>query len=273
LEVLGASGRASSGKRRGRGLDVEHVRQLAFFQAQSELGDVSVCGVAEHRWRDDPPFTQLVDHVQRQLPLGLMAHLVGHPARRAAWIAVPGLGQEQPPIQRTRRLRRDRANRHADLAVAGLAQRAAVLPGDADRHLALFGKPGVVDHPRLGRDRLAHPHRQPLADRLPLPRRLIDELLQALLIAVLQAGGHRLDALALAIEHQPTQIHLAPAPLILAAHRLEQLRRELDKPPTHALKLLVRQPRHRLQPGLPRRRQRRSRDSPAKRNSFNNLTE
>ena len=65
--------------------------------------------------------------------------------------------------------------------------------------------------------------RQALPHRRLIPGRLVDELLQALLVAVGQAGGHRLDRLAAAVEHQAAQVDLAPAALVLALHRLEHL--------------------------------------------------
>src|SRR5215217_6047394 len=82
---------------------------------------------------------------------------------------------------------------------------------DPDRLVAELRKARVVDHPRLGRDLDAHPPRQPLTNQSRRPRRLVDELLQTLIIAVLESGGHRLDALALALQHQPAQIHRTPS--------------------------------------------------------------
>ena len=45
----------------------------------------------------------------------------------------------------------DQRGRHANLTIARLAQRAAVLPFDADRVRALFRKAGVVDVARMPR--------------------------------------------------------------------------------------------------------------------------
>ena len=87
-------------------------------------------------------------------------------------------------------------HRHADLTIPDLSQRPRVLAGDPDRHLPELRKPRVIDHPHLRRQLTAHPPRQRATHRRHIPRRLIDELLQTLLITVSQPSRHRLDRLA-----------------------------------------------------------------------------
>jgi len=73
-----------------------------------------------------------------------------------------------------------------------------------------LGKTGVVDDHSERRKLCHHAPGQALPDRLDLPGALIDELLQALLVAVGQTGGHRLNRLASAVDHQAAQVDLAP---------------------------------------------------------------
>lgn len=173
-----------------------------------------------------------------------MGDALRDPAGVPPRIFIPLGGHEQSPVDRTGGLRGGGGDRDADLAVADLAQGAAVLAGDADRFVAELGEAGVVDHPGIGTDLDVHPQRQVPAHRLGPPRRLVDELLQALLVAVLQAVRHRLDRLALAVEHQPPQVDLSPAALIIARHRLEHLLCELDQAAADPLQLCGAQPRH-----------------------------
>ncbi|GAA3774626.1 hypothetical protein GCM10022403_006900 [Streptomyces coacervatus] len=84
----------------------------------------------------------------------------------------------------------------------------------------------VVDDPHLGPDHLNQSLGDPPPHRRPLPRRLVDELLQCLHVPVRQPLGHRLDRLAPAVQHQPPQIALALGPLILARHRGEHISHE-----------------------------------------------
>jgi hypothetical protein len=148
-------------------------------------------------------------------------------------IGVPALGQEQPPVDRAARLIGGRMDAHANLAVGHLAERARVLPGDPDRGGAELGEAGVIHDPSVRVDRRRHQGGKPPADRPPVPGTLADELLQRLLVAVREALGHGLDRLALAVQHQPTQVALTPAALIGARQRLEHLGGEGDQTPAH----------------------------------------
>ena len=160
-----------------------------------------------------------------------------HVRLRAALVLVPLFRQKQPPIERAARLISRGVDRDADLAVGDLPECAAVLPRHPDRLAAGLRKAGVVDDPRLWLDRRAQLPRQTPPHRLPLPRALVDELLQALLVPVRQPSRHRFDRLPLPVQHQPAQIDLAPAALIAPRQRRQHLLRERDQPPPHTRQL------------------------------------
>src|SRR5512139_3855637 len=170
-------------------------------------------------------------------------------------VVVPRLRQKHPPIQRARRGVASGVDRHPDLAVVHAPQRPRVLATDPHRKAALLRESRVVDDPRLRLKLGHHPPRQVPAHHPLIPRRLVDELLQALLIAIRQPGRHRLDRLALAIKHQSAQIDAAPLALLGAHQRtLEHLARERLQPPTYLRQALLRKPRHRRHTRLPSRR-------------------
>jgi hypothetical protein len=160
-------------------------------------------------------------------------------------IVIPGLRQKQPPVQRAGGLIGHRMDRHADLAVGDLAQRPAVLRGDPHRVAAELGKAGVIDHPGIGGQGGGHALGEPAAHRHGVPGGLVDELLQRLLqrvrvglgVTAGQAGGHRFDGLALAVQKQPAQVALAPAALILAGDGLEDVLGEGGQTGADAAKL------------------------------------
>jgi hypothetical protein len=134
---------------------------------------------------------------------------------------------------------------HRHLAVLLLAQLATVLPGHADRELALLGQAGVVHDP--GPDRAApFKRRQRVAahrcqESVIIPGRLGDKVVQRLVGRAdperLDPGRHRLDALALArqqktggvgpqrcppvgvAEHRAQKIDVCPEALLPARHR------------------------------------------------------
>ena len=83
--------------------------------------------------------------------------------------------------------------------------------------LPLLGKTRVIeDQITIHAELSPYPGLQAVEHRLLVPRALIDELLQRLLIVffafldLLQSNRHRLDTLALPIEQHATDIRLAP---------------------------------------------------------------
>jgi hypothetical protein len=192
-------------------------------------------------------------------------------------VLIPGLGQEQPPVQRARCGVGHRVHRHPHLAVGLLAQRPAVLRRHPNRPAAELGERGVIDHPRRRVQLGCHPSRQPLADRHRVPRALVDQLLQRLLqvphlslAGGLQPLGHGLDRLALAVQQQPTQVGLSPPTLVSARHGLEHALGERDQ----SLACLLQLGRaHGAPPACPLRRQYRSSHSAPTPATQTNLTE
>ena len=90
------------------------------------------------------PAGQLIQQVQHQLPLGPVVDVLGQVAGRAPAghrSLVPALGHKQPPVQRAGGLPGDRVDRHPQLAVGPLAQRARVLPLDPTEQGPSLGKP------------------------------------------------------------------------------------------------------------------------------------
>ena len=93
----------------------------------------------------------------------------------------------------------------------------------------MFRQPGVIHDPPLRLDLRRHPPCQPPPDRLILPRRIGDELLQPVLITIGQPRRHRLDRFAPPLQQQTAHILLALRSLIAAHQRPVHLRRELDQ--------------------------------------------
>src|SRR4029453_9935040 len=100
-------------------------------------------------------------------------------------VRAPVLRQIQRPPQRHRPPRSDRVHRHADLTVTGLPQRPRVLALDARRVLAVLGKPGVIQHPRLNINLRRDPHSHRLDDQRRIPRTIGHKLLHRLTVSVI----------------------------------------------------------------------------------------
>ena len=150
---------------------------------------------------------------------------------------VPRLGQEQPPIQRARRLIGDRMDRDADLHVPDLPQRSRVLPRHARRSRPVLDESGVVDNPRLRPDQRHRLAGELAADRLDRPRRRGHKLLQLLIIDP-EPVAHRLHRLPPPLQHQAPQIQTALRSLILPRQRREHLADELVQLGPHPLDLI-----------------------------------
>jgi hypothetical protein len=131
-----------------------------------------------------------------------------------------------------------------NLAVRLLAQSAAVLPGHADRALALLRQGGVVDHQHgvvTADQRIRFLDQDPPQGRV-VPGRAGDEVLQLIMATQPEAGRERLEALAAVGAKQAVQVQGRPAPPRLAAHQLKErrqpaLQRRLDRrcvEPCHA---------------------------------------
>ncbi len=155
---------------------------------------------------------------------------MAHPVRQVTGspplphpLVVPALGQEQPPIQRAAGLLGDGVDRHPELAVADLAERARVLTLHPHRAVTVLGEAGVVHRPRRRFQLADQPLGQAATDRPPVPRRDRHEMVQRLVLHISQPLGHRLDRLAAAVQHQPAQVAQPTGTLIGAWQRLEHL--------------------------------------------------
>src|ERR1700737_1135603 len=128
--------------------DTHGVLQFPPFQFFAELGAISVAGIAQHHSIRQAPLSDLIDDFQRQFPLLAKDDFLRN-ARLAPPLGVvgPTLRQIQPPSQRYISLFANMMNADCDLAVARLSYRARVLPLHRYRVRALFGEPGIIDHP------------------------------------------------------------------------------------------------------------------------------
>src|ERR1017187_285319 len=101
--------------------DTHGVFQFPLFQFFSELGAISVSGIAQHHSIRQSPLSDLIDDLQRQFPL-LAKDDFFRNARLAPPLSIvrPTLRQIQPPSQRYVSLFADMMNAHCNLAVACL---------------------------------------------------------------------------------------------------------------------------------------------------------
>jgi hypothetical protein len=98
----------------GVGLDLHHIADLAIIRPLAELTHLAIASVGGQHRRHQAPGAGLIDHVQHQLPLGPVPHPLGQVAGRPPLgILIPGLGQEQPPVQRAAGRLGDGVDRYA----------------------------------------------------------------------------------------------------------------------------------------------------------------
>ena len=131
-------------------------------------------------------------------------------------ILAPCFGQVQPPPNRQTRTPRRYRQTHGRLAIVVFANLATILPRDAHRVLALFGKTCVIHNPGRHRTMFLH-RRQHLPPNLGqhlliVPGRVSDQVMQALMhppdIMGGQTGGHRFDTLAFPRQQQTHAVTL-----------------------------------------------------------------
>jgi hypothetical protein len=145
--------------------DAYRPGEAAHAQALPEGRARPVPGVGQHAAEADAGGGDPVDLREREVRLRQgAAVLLGHAGPGAApRVGGPLVRQEQPQPERQRHLAPGQGERDQRLAVGALAEAAAVLPGHADRQLALLRQGGVVDHqhrvrPADERVRLAGQH-------------------------------------------------------------------------------------------------------------------
>ncbi len=120
----------------------------------AKLRTVAVRAVGQHDASRSPIANGALDHLERELDLGLERDIVGD-ARLVSALPVigPHFGQVQVEVDGDLLGTRRDGQADADLAVGDLARRAGVLSLNADRMGTLLEEPRVVDDPR--RDRLS----------------------------------------------------------------------------------------------------------------------
>ena len=149
--------------------------------------------------------------------------------RASVVVLGPHLRQVQLHRRQPRQSAGDQGRRDRDLAIGDLAERPAVLPLHADRRGPLLRQAGVVD----GQDAVAHRNQlaEPPPERARLPRRMRDEVLQALIgTGIAQPSVHRLHRLPLAVVEQPLQIPTGVGPVRPATETAGELIEKRPEP-------------------------------------------
>jgi hypothetical protein len=175
------------------------------MQRAAQRGVVAELGIAGHGRDREPGRTHLAQQRQGQLPFRRESHGRGNLGPRPLARRQPFLGQIQRRAQQPRP--GPRPQRHGDgrLAIGDLAARPAVLSGDPDGGQPLFGETCPVEnqHTRTFRNAFA----QPFPERLGVPRRMRDEMLEGLIGAgIAQARPHGFHRLAPTVAQQAADI-------------------------------------------------------------------
>ena len=227
--------------------DRDRIVEVELAAALTELGRIAVALVGEHGPAWQVGLDRASQHRERELRFGLEDDVVGDTSLGTARRVVgPAGGQIQLEVDRDVILRRRDREADADLAVGDLAGRACVLPLHADRVLALLEEAGVVDDPRP-RDRCARHRRERVArrrqpDRVVVPRRVCDEMQEALMRGVhvrdagARAGHDRLHALAITVADQP---HRVAREVLAPLRRAEHLADAVEEPVESLLRRAV----------------------------------
>ena len=201
-------------------LDVQHIGAPALLKSLTELGAIAVGAVSEDHRRCEPPVGQLIEHPERSSPLLDMMDVICQPGLLTA-IPVEDRSSFHSCGKNSRQssgqsLIGCRVHGHGDLT-ADLPRLPEYWRATPTECLPNF-ETSVINHPTLRADLRAHPPSQ-------RPRTSAQSHGDWFTNCCHTAhphpatSSHRLDALALAVQHQPSQIHLTPRALILAAHR------------------------------------------------------
>lgn len=192
--------------------DPQRVRQLRAMQGAPQRGAVAVFRIARHRRDREPGRADLPDQRQGQAPPLLKAGRGGNLGPRACGGRQPRVWQIQPRAQQPCARARPQRDGHRRLTIGDLAQRATILPGDAHRGGALFGKAGAVEDQHTAT--LGHDRPQACPQRLGVPRRLADEVLERLVAARLaEPRPHRRHRFAATVAQHAQDIPTHRAPL------------------------------------------------------------
>ena len=184
---------------------------------------------------------RLAQHGQPQLRQALRADRLRDTRSSAAGrIGDPGRRQVEALVHQGMPARRDVGQEDAQLAVADLAQRPAVLPRHPDRFLALLGKAALIEHEDALRrvQPCTEIGLQAVDHGLRRPGRLGEQALQRPRRGAGNRLGHVLGVAAVGLLHQQAAQVLLAAPLGLrAAKEGGELRMKGGKRRCHPLKL------------------------------------
>jgi len=177
-------------------MNIGHEGLAHVVQSTQEGRFLAVAAVHPNPAEPHPPRPRHTHHLKRKSALG------AHRARlwrdlgpvAAGRIVDPALRQVEPHIDRRvpRPVGQHREHRH--LAVIDLAQPPAPLSGHANRAIPLLNEAALVEDQRavrLATQQAVGITADPRDDRLVPPRRVADEVLELLLAAILNHGGHR----------------------------------------------------------------------------------
>ena len=193
----------------------------------------------------------LVEHLQGESVAGAELDLLGHARFLAAGAVLrPILGKVRTCIDQCMFLPRHVSHEDADLAIVDLAVAAAPLPRHADTLGPLLGeRRGVENEHGIGFAQvLADLTRQAGEQRRMVPRRLADELLQALAFLVVKVGD-RLAGLAFEFGRKTRHVLGGMPPSSRPGERLRERFEPLQKAP-HQLSRDLSLGRHLFQANL-----------------------
>ena len=205
----GASGTTSRGpahKDAQMRRNTHRIGHIQPVQRCAKHRDVAIGGIGEHGGDRQSCCPRAPHQRQRQAPLFLEADRRRRvDALAAGAIARPLLRQVQRRTQDPGAPFGPQQGRRGHLAIGDLAQGAAILPRHANGVRALFREARVVDHEHP----FAHGPQllQPTPHRLPVPRRVGDEMLKRLIVPrIVDPRQHRLHRFPGAVSQQSLQI-------------------------------------------------------------------
>ncbi len=211
------------------GRHAQCVGELGAMQRPPQHGVVAKLGIADHRRDVEAGGSHLPPERQRELPFRAERHRVGNPRSRALGRCQPLLRQVELRAQQPSADAGPQRHRHRHLAIRRLAERAAVLPGDADRRRPLFGETRAVQNQHATTFR--HDRAQSPPHHVGAPRRMRDEVLKRLIAArVAQSRPHRLHRLPTTVVEQARHIPTQRAALTLTREAIFELLQPCQQP-------------------------------------------
>ena len=187
------------------GRHAQRIRQFRAMKRAAQGCVVAKFGIAQDAGDADPARADLAEQRQRQPPLLLKPHRCGNPRALALLRCEPRLRHIQARAYHPRALARPERNTHRDLAIGNLAERAAVLPRDADRVCSLLREARAVENQQALA--VGNHGAQPTPDLLRHPRGIGDEMLKRLIGAgIVDARQHRAHRLASTVAQQAQHV-------------------------------------------------------------------